>query len=167
MKNKHKKISSSWIFLSIIISIYFFISIFRKELFLSSTSLFGKTILEIIPVFIFVFFLMTATNYFITHKFVIKHFKGRGIKKWIFAIVGGILSTGPTYLWYPFLSELRKKGLNYGIIFCFLYNRAIMIPLLPVAIFYFGMEYVLVLSLVMIFMSVIQGKIINNFFKND
>jgi len=162
-----KQKSNSWIFLSTVILIYILIFISKRELFSSSINFFIKVILDIIPVFIFVFILMAFTNYYITPKFVEKHFRERGIKKWFFAIIGGLLSTGPIYLWYPFLSELKKKGLNYGIISCFLYNRAIMIPLLPIAIFYFGMEYVLTLSIVIIFMSVIQGKLINRIIKND
>jgi uncharacterized membrane protein YraQ (UPF0718 family) len=104
---------------------------------------------------------MALTNYFVTPEFVIRHFKEKKIKKWFFVIIGGILSTGPIYVWYPLLANLKDKGLNYGLIACFLYNRAIKIPLLPVAIFYFGWKYILILSFVMIFMSVIQGIIIN------
>jgi len=61
----------------------------------------------------------------------------KGIKKWIFVIIGGVLSTGAIYMWYPFLADLKDKGLNYGLISCFLYNRAIKIPLLPLMVFYF------------------------------
>ncbi|MFW5847263.1 MAG: hypothetical protein ACOCUU_03850 [Nanoarchaeota archaeon] len=104
---------------------------------------------------------MSLTNYFITPKFVMRHLGGKGIKKWFFIIIGGILSTGPIYMWYPFLADLKNKNLSYGLIACFLYNRAIKIPLLPIAIFYFGWQYILVLSIVMIFVSVLQGMLIN------
>jgi len=122
---------------------------------------FYDIILKIIPVFILVFILMAITNYFITPRFVIKHLKEKGIKKWFFVIVGGILSTGPIYMWYPLLADLKNKGLDYGLIACFLYNRAIKIPLLPLAVIYFSWQYILVLSFVMIFASVVQGIIIN------
>jgi uncharacterized membrane protein YraQ (UPF0718 family) len=161
IRNKLKQISGSWHFLIIILLIYFGLYIFRKDIFSSSISFFYNILLKIIPVFILVFVLMSLTNYFITPKFVMKHLGEKGVKKWFFIIVGGILSTGPIYMWYPLLADLKNKGLNYGLIACFLYNRAIKIPLLPIAIFYFGWKYILILSFVMISISVVQGKLIN------
>lgn len=161
IKNKSKQISGSWYFLIIILLIYLGLFIFKQDIFSSSIIFFYNIILKIIPVFIFVFVLMSLTNYFITPKFVMKHLVKKGVKKWFFIIIGGILSTGPIYMWYPLLADLKNKGLNYGLIACFLYNRAIKIPLLPIAIFYFGWKYILVLSFVTVFMSVIQGILIN------
>ena len=161
LKNKLNQISGSWYFFLIMILVYFFLFIFKQDLFFPSLSFFYNILLKIIPIFIFVFILMAITNYFITPKFIMKHFKEKGIKKWFFVIFGGVLSTGPLYMWYPLLSDLRDKGLNYGFIACFLYSRAIKIPLFPVAVFYFGWKYILVLSFVMIFISIIQGMIIN------
>ena len=161
IKNKSKQISGSWYFLIIILLIYLGLFVFKQDIFSSSIIFFYNIILKIIPVFIFVFVLMSLTNYFITPKFVMKHLVKKGVKKWFFIIIGGILSTGPIYMWYPLLADLKNKGLNYGLIACFLYNRAIKIPLLPIAIFYFGWKYILVLSFVTVFMSVIQGILIN------
>lgn len=161
IKNKLKQISGSWYFLIIILLIYLLLFIFRQDLFSSSLNFFYNILLKIIPVFILVFVLMSLTNYFITPKFVIKHLGEKGIKKWFFIIVGGILSTGPIYMWYPLLADLRDRGLSYGLIACFLYNRAIKIPLLPIALFYFGWKYILILCFVMIVISVIQGMSIN------
>ena len=79
----------------------------------------------------------------------------------VFVIIGGILSSGPIYMWYPLLADLKHKGLSYGLIACFLYNRAIKIPLLPLAIIYFSWRYLFILTFVMIFMSILQGLIIN------
>ena len=104
---------------------------------------------------------MALSNYFITPQFIIKHLKDKGFKKWFFAIIGGILSSGPIYMWYPLLADLKGRGLNYGLIACFLYNRAVKIPLLPLAIIYFNWQYVLVLTIVMVIASVIQGVLLN------
>ena len=161
IKNKLKQISGSWYFLITILLIYLLLFIFRKDLFSSSMNFFYNILLKIIPIFILVFVLMSLSNYFITPKFVMKHLREKGIKKWFFTIIGGILSTGPIYMWYPLLADLKNKGLNYGLIACFLYNRAIKIPLLPIAIFYFGWKYILILSSVMIIASIIQGILIN------
>lgn len=161
IKNKLEQISGAWYFLIGMLIVYLFLFFIRQDLFSLSINFFYNIILKIIPVFILVFILMAITNYFITPKFVMKHLKERGIKKWFFVILGGILSTGPIYMWYPLLADLKNKGLNYGLIACFLYNRAIKIPLLPIAVFYFGWKYIIILSFVMIFISVIQGILIN------
>ena len=156
-----KRIQGKWYFLIIVILAYLFLLFFNRELFYSCISFFQNILLKIIPIFIAVFILMVFTNYFITQEFIIKHTRKRGVKKWFFIIIGGILSSGPIYMWYPLLADLKSKGLSYGFIACFLYNRAIKIPLLPLIILYFGWKFVIILSLTMIAASVIQGIIIN------
>lgn len=156
---------NSWIFLIIVLILYTLLLLFQQDLFYSSIKTFFNIFLEILPVFILVFIIMSITNFFITPKFIIKHLKEKGIKKWIFVVIGGILSSGPIYMWYPLLKDLKNKGLNQGLIACFLYNRAIKIPFLPIAITYFGWKYVLVLTLVTIFISIIQGILLKKILK--
>lgn len=163
MKNKKSiSLSPSWYFLLIILLTYITLLFININLFYSSLSFFGNILIKILPIFLLVFILMTISNYYITPEFIIKHTKGKGIKKWIFIVVGGILSSGPIYMWYPLLADLKNKGLSQGYIATFLYNRAIKIPLLPLAILYFGLKYIIVLTIVMIFVSILQGAIINN-----
>ena len=165
IKNKLKQISGSWYFLMVILVIYLSLFIFKQNLFFSSLSFFYNIIFKIIPIFVFVFVLMSLTNYFVTPKFIMKHLGEKGIKKWIFVIMGGVLSSGPIYLWYPLLADLKDKGFSYGLIACFLYNRAIKIPLLPLAIIYFSWEYIIILTLVMICASVGQGLFLDKVMK--
>lgn len=161
LKDKLKQLPGSWYFSGIVILIYFLLLILNQELCLTSLIIFTQIVYKIIPIFILVFVLMSLSNYFITPKLIMKHLKDKGMKKWFFVIVGGILSSGPIYMWYPLLADLKHKGLSYGLIACFLYNRAIKIPLLPLAIIYFSWQYILILCFVMVFVSVIQGLIIN------
>lgn len=161
MKNKLRQISGSWYFLLIVILFYLLLFIFKQNLFFSSLDFLYNILFKIIPIFVLVFILMSMANYFVTPQIVMKHLGEKGIKRWFFMIIGGILSTGPIYMWYPLLADLKSKGLSYGLIACFLYNRAIKIPLLPIAIFYFGWKYIIILSFVMIFISVFQGIIID------
>ena len=86
--------------------------------------------------------------------------KESGIKGWLIAIIGGILSSGPIYMWYPLLSQIKKQGGRDGLIATFLYNRAVKIPLMPLLIYYFGWIYAIVLTFVMIIFSVFQGLIV-------
>jgi len=161
LKNKLKQLPGSWYFLGIMIFVFFLFSIFNQEIYFESLKFFTQIIYKIIPIFVLVFVLMSFTNYFITTNFIIKHLKDKGMKKWFFVIIGGILSSGPIYMWYPLLADLRNKGLNYGLIACFLYNRSIKIPLIPLAVIYFSWEFIIVLLVVMILVSVIQGIMIN------
>ena len=159
--NDKIKIGNAWKFLIIVLIIYFVLFFINFELFETSLIFFLGILKKIIPIFALVFVLMSITNYFVTPQFILKHMKRKGIKKWVFVVVGGILSTGAVYMWYPLLADLKDKGLSLGLIATFLYNRAIKIPLLPLMIFYFSLKYVLVLTLIMIFISVIQGITIN------
>lgn len=161
LKDRLSEIQKSWYFLLSVIVINIVLFVFNKKLGIKSVELFGQIILKMIFMFVLVFVLMSISNYFITPKFIIKHLKEKKIRKWIFVIVGGILSSGPIYMWYPLLADLKDKGLSYGLIACFLYNRAIKIPLIPIMILYFSWQYILVLLVVMIFISIIQGILLN------
>jgi uncharacterized membrane protein YraQ (UPF0718 family) len=103
---------------------------------------------------------MFAFNYLIDKKNLKKYLgSSKSIKGWLIAIAGGIISTGPIYVWYPMLKDLMKKGVKEGFIITFLYNRAVKIPLIPMLVVYFGLGFTIVLTFVMIIMSVIQGLI--------
>ncbi len=116
---------------------------------------------RIIPIFVLIFIIMIIINYYVTPKMIAKYLsKNSGIKKWIIAIVSGIISTGPVYMWYSVLKELKEKGVSYGFIAVFLYNRAIKPPLIPLMIYYFGLKFTIVLTLLTIFFSILEGTII-------
>ncbi|MCD6496629.1 MAG: hypothetical protein J7K54_05135 [Candidatus Aenigmarchaeota archaeon] len=122
--------------------------------------------LRIAYIFVLIYLLTAGFNYFVSPESVKKHLgTSSGAKRWAISIAGGIISTGPIYMWYPFLRELKKGGVGYGFIATFLYNRAVKIPLLPVIIFYFGIKFTAVLTVVMILMSVVQGIIFEKFEK--
>ena len=149
-----------WYFLTIVIILYFIAGIFKIDVILPSLKFAFNILLNVIPIFILVFVLMVVVNYYITPKTVNKYLsKSSGLKRWFIAVIGGIISTGPIYMWYPMLKELKKKGVNYGFIATFLYNRAVKLPLIPMIILYFGLTFTIILTIVMIIISVIQGII--------
>ena len=157
---KSEKSYTGWYFLIVVILAYIAVAFLNVGAIIPSLQFALNIIKTIFPVFVLIFSLMAIVNYFITPKRVIKHLgKSSGLKRWFFAIVGGIISTGPIYMWYPMLKELKKRGVNYGFIAAFLYNRAIKLPLIPLIIFYFGLKFTVVLTVVMIIMSIIQGII--------
>ncbi|NIA18352.1 MAG: hypothetical protein GWO79_00525 [Actinobacteria bacterium] len=145
------------IFMIMIYAVFFFVS---PYIFWSSFNFFEKIIIKILPIFALVFALMVVVNRYMSNQFIIKHMRGNKIKSWFYIIIGGILSTGPIYMWYPLLKDLRDKGISNGEIACFLYNRSIKPAFLPLIILYFGLKYVAILTLVMIAMSIVQAVII-------
>ncbi|MGC9309782.1 MAG: hypothetical protein ACP5D2_03765 [Candidatus Nanoarchaeia archaeon] len=163
MKNKTNK---RWYFLLMMVIIYLAVMIISSALFNNSLNFFFNILKTIIPVFVVVFIIMIFTNYFITPNFVKKHLMEKGMKKWVFVIIGGILSHGAIYMWYPLLADLHKKGLSYGLIACFLYNRAIKLPLIPLLLFYFNLTYVIIIGFLMILMSIIEGIVIDKILVN-
>ncbi len=161
MRHKMKRIGGEWYFLSTVVLLYVLVFFVDNSFFSKSVDFFVDIMAKMLPIFVLVFALMTVANLVINQRVVTKYFRKPGVMKWFFVIFAGILSTGPIYLWYPLLAELRDKGVGYGYLAAFLYNRAIKIPLLPVAIFYFGLKYIIVLTLIMIVCSVVQGVLIN------
>ncbi len=159
---KTEKSRAGGYFLIAMLVIYLVFFFLNKNLLIQSLSKFAKIFLKIIPVLLIAFVLMAFINYFVTPKFLIKHLsKKNKIKKWFIAIVSGIISTGPIYMWYPMLSDLKDKGVSKGLIATFLYSRAVKPALIPIMIFYFGIVYTLIFTLVIIIFSFIQGIIIN------
>jgi uncharacterized membrane protein YraQ (UPF0718 family) len=151
---------SGWYFLATVIVAYFVIFIVNQEKGFEATKIFINIIIKVLPIFILIIILITLTNYFIKPKTLVKYLgKKSGWKGWLIAISGGILSTGPIYMWYPLLNDLQKQGMRPSLIAVFLYNRAVKIPLMPLIIIYFGWIYMIVLLVVMIVVSIAQGWI--------
>ncbi|MDD3156248.1 MAG: hypothetical protein PHP14_02375 [Candidatus Pacebacteria bacterium] len=162
-----KKIPKSFIFLFTVLIIYLIVFFIKPTLIYSSLQMFNKIIIQFSYAFIVIFILTFLSNKYITKEFILKYFNKKGFKKWFFIILAGIFATGPIYIWYPLLQEFQQKGLKIGFIACFLYNQAIKIFLLPILLIYFDIKYVIILTVVMIVMSILQGLIINRLIKNQ
>ncbi|MBT3582438.1 hypothetical protein HN924_02570 [Candidatus Woesearchaeota archaeon] len=158
IKLKLQDISKAWYFVISIIFIYIILGVIDFTKALESLQFSASVFIKIIPVFVLVFALMAITNYFVTPK----KLAGWLNKKhgWLIAIVAGIISTGPIYMWYPMLQDLQKQGVKNGLIATFLYNRAIKPAHLPLIIIYFGLAFTVVLTIVMAVLSVIQGWLV-------
>lgn len=83
--------------------------------------------------------------------------KGSGIKGVLLPLAAGIISTGPIYVWYPLLRNLKSQGAGNYPIAIFMYNRAVKPFLLPVMVGYFGWQYVVVLTVFMVLGSFVIG----------
>jgi uncharacterized membrane protein YraQ (UPF0718 family) len=77
------------------------------------------------------------------------------------SIIFGIISSGPIYAWYPFLKQMREKGVSLGAIASFLYARAIKIPFLPFLIYFFGFKYAFAFIGVLLIFSILEYFLFN------
>lgn len=160
LPHKKRKSHGGWIFLGVVVAAYIVTALIDSELAMESIYFFIELFIKIAPVLLLVFVLMVLFNLFLTPK-RIKNYLGRasGLKGWFLAVAGGILSTGPIYTWYILLGELRHKGMKTSLVAVFLYSRAVKLPLLPLLTHYFGVQYMLILSLYLIIFSVLSGII--------
>ncbi|MFC1846098.1 hypothetical protein ACFLYM_01620 [Chloroflexota bacterium] len=93
--------------------------------------------------------------------------RGAGIKGILLSAAAGIVSTGPIYVWYPLLADLREKGAGNSPIAIFLYNRAVKPFLLPVMITFFGWVYVVILTILTVLGSIAVGYSLSYFMKEN
>jgi uncharacterized membrane protein YraQ (UPF0718 family) len=162
------KDNKSLFFLFFIIFIYIIIFITNSNNFFLIIKKVILILTNIYYVFIIIFILMIISYYFIKPKQISRYLGEKsGIAGWIISIIGGIISTGPIYMWYPLLKDLKKQGARDAYIATFLYNRSIKIPILPIIILYFGIKYTIILMIVMIVFSVIQGIIVEKIIKKN
>ena len=149
-----------WVFLGVMLIIYAITALLDPSLARQAIMFFGQVMGNILPVLVLVFILILLSNLFMTPSRV-KSWLGKsaGIKGWLFAMLGGVLASGPIYAWYILLAELGKKGMQVSLMGVFLYARAVKLPLLPLLIHYFGLTYTLVLSFYLIVFSILSGML--------
>lgn len=159
---------SGWIMLCITVILYA-ITTFVNPTVSSNALIKSFDILKmIIPILLIVFFLLALVTALIKPKSIAKHLgEDSGLKGWFFALIGGVISHGSGYIWYPILNELRNNGARSGLIVAFFYARAIKLPWLPVMIGYFGITFTLVLSFYILLGAWIQGIIADKIIGKD
>ncbi len=167
-------INTGWLFLLVVCIASIAIFIFNPKKFAYFLYSFSSIFQQILSVLLIVFIVIFIINLLVDNKKIIKYLgQESGIIGWIIAIFAGIISTGPIYAWYPMLEDLQNKKARTGLICTFLYNRAIKIPLMPLFVFYFGWPILIVMTILMIVFSVINGFVLeliigkNNNIQND
>ena len=148
-------------FLFFVIIIYILIFLFDGKNSILALTKSYEVLLKLLPIFVMIIFITTMINYFLKPKMIMKHLgKDSGIKAWIYAIVGGVISHGPMYVWYPMLSELKQNGLKNSLLATFMYTRAIKVPFIPIMIDYFGVVFTIVLFIYILIGGILQGLLI-------
>lgn len=156
-----ERMGSSGFFLISVFIVYGVVGMIDTEIVWNAFPALGRLILRVLPILLLVFGIMFLTNLFFEAKGIVRFLgKGSGLRGWAFAISGGIISSGPIYMWYPLLGDLKQRGMKDSLIATFLYNRAIKIPLLPMMIFYFGWPFTVILSIYVTLFSVVNGILV-------
>lgn len=158
------KLSNSIKFLIVCIIIYAVLFFARPELFSAAFGNFLQIAYRVIPLLALIFPIMFLVNYFVKPEKIKKHFgEEAGLKQYLYATIAGILISGPPYILYPMLGDLKKSGMSNKFLAIFLYNRNVKIPFIPVMIFYFGLIYTITISLLIILFSFLSAWIIGIF----
>ena len=158
MQGKRKL--GGWLFLGLVLAAYGATALvdagLARAAFADFLAMFGK----VVPVLALVFVLMFLVELFLSPQRVEGWLgRGSGLRGWLLALAAGVISTGPVYTWYALLAELRAKGMRTALVAVVLYARAIKLPLLPLLAHYFGLRYMLVLSLLIAVFSIVNGLV--------
>lgn len=158
---KGSRIPGRWKFLLLMLGVYLVVAMIDPVLIQSSLNGFMRMFLKVLPILGVVFVALLLVNLFLNPDRIKRHLgQESGLKGWFFAVVGGILISGPPYVLYPMLGEFKKHGARNDLIAVFLYNRNVKIPFLPVMAYYFGLRFTVIVSMLIILFSLFNGLLL-------
>lgn len=155
---KSAKKQGGWWFLLVTIIFYVILFFYKPELTQASLKHFMILLKSIAPILLLVMLFMWLLDVLVNPK-QIQNILGNksGIRGWVISIIGGILSHGPVYAWYPLLENLQKQGTRPAYIATFLYARSIKLPWLPMLAYYFGTTYMILFTFFLVIFSPVVG----------
>lgn len=160
-EQKKTKLAGRWKFLLFVAGLYLLTG--WRDPALAKTALLGFTTMlsKVLPILGMVFVILLLINLLLKPERIKQHLgQDSGFRGWLYAVIGGILISGPPFILYPMLAELKKHGARNDLIAVFLYNRNVKIPFLPVMAYYFGLRYTVIVSLLIILFSLLSGIIL-------
>lgn len=168
MKKKTKNATGGLKFFGAVCVACLLVMLCDRELFNLALAGTASMLVRIIPLLVFVFAIMVVVNLFVESGKIKKYLgEGSGLRGWINALIAGILVSGPPYVLYPLLKELKSGGMKDSLIAVFLYNRNVKIPFIPVMVVYFGLAYTIITSLLIIVFSILNGMLVARMAKID
>lgn len=157
---QRKRKTGGWLFLALVLAAYGATALVEPDLARAAIVDFLGMLGKVVPVLVLVFVLMFLAELFLSGERVESWLgRGSGRRGWLLALAAGVLSTGPAYPWYALLAELRAKGMRTALVAVVLYARAIKLPLLPLLAHYFGLRYMMVVSLFIAAFSILSGML--------
>ncbi len=150
-----------WKFLLLMIGTYLLVGWLDPVLARAALAGFLGMFFKVLPILGLVFVALWLVNLLLNPERIRKHLgRDSGLKGWFYAVLGGILISGPPYMLYPMLGEFKKHGARNALIAVFLYNRNVKIPFLPVMAYYFGLRYTVIVSVLIILFSLLNGLLL-------
>ena len=157
-RKKKESASGAYIFLLSMVIVYLLVFLFDPGRSLLALQFCLGMLKKLVPILGLVSVFMLLNNLLVKPTWVKNHVgRDSGRKGVLIAVVAGILSMGPIYVWYGILQDLQKKGMRTSLIASFLYARSVKPQLLPLMIYYFGWLYALVLVIYLIVFSIFNG----------
>jgi len=161
IQKKTKRLSARVKFLIAVLLLYMFIFFFNSGLAVQSIVGTLGMLAKIVPILIVVFIIMIGVNLMIGSGKITKYLgRESGVKGWVNATLAGILISGPPYVLYPLLRQLKEAGMKENLLAVFLYNRNVKIPFVPVMTLYFGWTYTFIFSIYIIIFSILNGMLV-------
>ena len=169
-QQKSGKTESVWgvyLFLLLVIFIYLLVYLLDSDRTFIALQFSLEMLKKLLPILGLVSCFMFLNNLLVKPSWVKNHVgEGSGWKGVFIAVIGGILSMGPIYVWYGVLQDLQKKGMRTSLIASFLYARSVKPQLLPLMVYYFGWVYALVLVFYLVIFSILNGFVTERLMRN-
>lgn len=156
-----KRKLGGWLFLALVLLAHGLTALVDPGRAQQALAAFAAMLREVAPVLVLVVGLMYLAERFLSPARTRAWLgRGSGLRGWLLALAAGVVSTGPVYSWYALLAELRTKGMRTALVAVVLYARAIKLPLLPLLAHYFGLGYMLLLSLFIAAFAIVNGLVL-------
>jgi uncharacterized membrane protein YraQ (UPF0718 family) len=160
MSDRIIKIPNGMIFLFIVVLIYGVSALTEPDFVAGAFGNFLVTFSKVLPILLIVYLVMFFSFVFVKPEMVKRQLgRNSGIKGWVYAIIGSIVISGPSYVLFPLLGELRKEGMKYSLIAVFMSNRNVQLAYLPVIAYYFGWRFSFVFAFYVLAFSLLTGML--------
>lgn len=149
----------SWIFPACVGGIYLILFLIVPDRTWVGIQAAGWVLIQAALPMLLAFGMMFLLNLFVTPVHVSKFLgSGVGIRSVLFSATAGIISMGPIFAWYPFLTSLRERGTSDFHLANFLSHRAVKPALLPMMILYFGWRFSLIFTVFCILSALVTAS---------
>ena len=147
-----------FIFPAVVVAIYMILFIVVPDKTMLALRSSGSIFSQIVLPLLLVFMVMVLMNIFLKPAQVARLIgRKSGIKGKLLPALAGVISAGPIYAWYPLLRDIKSKGSGNSPLAIFLYNRSVKPYFIPVMVGYFGLIYVIILTVGMFIGSFVIG----------
>jgi uncharacterized membrane protein YraQ (UPF0718 family) len=163
-----KKHFPGYLFLVLVLIIYLVLLFQHPSLVWVSLRSSCSIIIKASTTFIFIFISLFLSHLLLRPEFLLKRINGKAkIAEWAIAIVSGLLFMGAMFMSFPLMARLKEKKVGLGFIAIFLACKPINLALIPTFMLFFGVKYVLIITILMIVFAFIQGVIFDYFEKKN